>query len=212
MLINFLIKTGVLNYGTIIVIFVFLIPFASDLNSQTGEYHKIKLPVFIYILDDRDGILSSSRTKREISSIFENVNRIWSQANIEIVIKQIQRLSISHNIIEEFTIGNYEPFLDPFNRSNSSVDISAINAFYAIRIGGPNGIALSKYRIFLVTDNPFVYDHRVTSHEIGHLIGLGHDLYDPKRLMYSGTNGTELTKQEIIIARKYARLLSKINE
>ena len=50
-------------------------------------------------------------------------------------------------------------------------------------------------------DTPSVYDERVTSHEIGHILGLHHVLDDAGRLLYSGTNGMSLTEEEQAVAR-----------
>ena len=61
-------------------------------------------------------------------------------------------------------------------------------------------------RLFFVTDSPSVRHERVTAHEIGHLLGLGHAHRDTQRLMYSGTNGTNLTEEEIKTVRDNAKL------
>ena len=60
--------------------------------------------------------------------------------------------------------------------------------------------------MFFVTDFPSVRHERVTAHEIGHLLGLGHAHRDTAKLMYSGTNGTVLIQEEIKTARDNAKL------
>ena len=59
--------------------------------------------------------------------------------------------------------------------------------------------------MFFVTDTPSVHHERVTSHEIGHILGLHHTLDDSGRLMFPGTNGMELTVEEITVARYVAQ-------
>ena len=82
---------------------------------------------------------------------------------------------------------------------------SLINAFYASDIGGANGITPFRSRTFFVTDFPSVHHERVTSHEIGHILGLHHVPDDPDQLMYSGTNGMGLSEEEIGAARYAAK-------
>jgi predicted Zn-dependent protease len=50
-----------------------------------------------------------------------------------------------------------------------------------------------------------VHHERVTSHEIGHILGLHHVLDNSDRLMYSGTNGMALSEEEITVARYAAQ-------
>ena len=61
----------------------------------------------------------------------------------------------------------------------------------------------------MVIDEPSVFDHRVSSHEVGHILGLRHTQNDPARLLYSGTNGTNLTPEEITLTRYVAMELLK---
>jgi hypothetical protein len=53
----------------------------------------------------------------------------------------------------------------------------------------------------IVDRYPLVVHARVSSHEIGHILGLRHATDDAGRLMFSGTNGMSLTAQEIEVAR-----------
>ena len=47
-----------------------------------------------------------------------------------------------------------------------------------------------------------MFDRRVSSHEVGHILGLEHNLSDQGRLLYPGTNGMALTLEEVEIARE----------
>jgi hypothetical protein len=50
-----------------------------------------------------------------------------------------------------------------------------------------------------------VHDERVSSHEIGHILGLHHETSDIDHLMYQGTNGVELADEEVVTARYVAQ-------
>jgi len=164
----------------------------------------ISLPISVYILDDRNGELSSTRTNEKLLEVFDKANQIWSQAGIKFEIKYIGRIVLPSNILKELTNGNYNPFLTGVDREFQISNPSLLNAFYTSSIGQVNGIA-ARSNMFFVTDFPSVRHERVTAHEIGHLLGLGHAHRDTARLMYSGTNGTILTKEEIKTARNNAK-------
>lgn len=84
-------------------------------------------------------------------------------------------------------------------------DPGVIAGFYVPSLGGVSGFAPSLSRVFFVTDEPTVHDERVSSHEIGHLLGLHHNLDDSERLMFSGTNGMALSEGEVATARYVAQ-------
>ena len=97
-------------------------------------------------------------------------------------------------------------FLSAAREGRFDVPASALIAgFYVPSAGGANGFAPQLSRVFFVTDDPSVHDERVSSHEIGHLLGLHHDLQDPDMLMFSGTNGMMLSDEEIAAARYAAQ-------
>jgi len=56
-----------------------------------------------------------------------------------------------------------------------------------------------------VIDGPSVFDRRVSSHEVGHMLGLHHVLGDAGRLLFSGINGMALIEDEATVARYFAR-------
>ena len=95
-----------------------------------------------------------------------------------------------------------------FDQVGATFDIpnpSAVNGFYVRTAGRVNGFAPSGSRVFFVIDEPSVHDERVSSHEVGHIFGLHHQLQDPGTLMFSGTNGTVLNEDEIVVARYTAQ-------
>jgi hypothetical protein len=152
------------------------------------ELAPIVLPIAIYIVDGQDELLSSRRSSDQLAGIFKLVNEIWAPAAITIEVQAIAR-------------GDFQPFFDGAGRDFDVPDPATINAFYAREIGGSNGIVPFDARLFFVNDEPTVHHERVTSHEIGHILGLHHTLEDAGRLMFSGTNGMALTDDEITVAR-----------
>ena len=101
--------------------------------------------------------------------------------------------------------GNVAPFFNEIGDSITLPQVSTINGFYIRSVGGPNGTNPFRSRSFFVIDEPSVFDRRVSSHEVGHILGLHHVLDDPSRLLFSGTNGMTLTEEEATVARYFAQ-------
>ena len=101
--------------------------------------------------------------------------------------------------------GDLEPFFREIGHGISLSQAATINGFYVRRVGGPNGINPFRSSAFFVIDEPSVFDRRVSSHEVGHILGLHHVLADPGRLLFSGTNGMILTENEATVARYFAQ-------
>lgn len=199
-------------YKTILCILVLLFAafplIAQDEEEDDESVRNFILPISMYLLvddiDDPNPDISTSRTESDLRQIWLDVSDIWSQANIVIDLKYAGYVEVPTDILEDIIMGDFQSFFDAINDGTIEIpDISLFNGFYAKKIGLPNGISLSN-RVFLVQDNPTVLVERTTSHEIGHLLGLHHELEDEERLMYSGTNGMNLTEEEIIVSRYIA--------
>ena len=130
---------------------------------------------------------------------------IWSQANIRLELHTIESVEVPEGILKGMLAGNLGPFFRAIGDSITFPQSSTINGFYIRSVGGPNGINPFRSRTFFVIDEPSVFDRRVSSHEIGHILGLNHVLSDSGRLLFSGTNGMTLTEDEATVARYFAQ-------
>ena len=165
----------------------------------------IILPLTAYILDDSAGEHSSQRTAEQLQEVYEKVNAIWAPSGIIIDLQAIHRVPVPPTYLTAVADSDFERFFSGINRDFTLPEPSLLNAFYAGDIGGPNGITPFGTRTFFVTDFPTVHHERVTSHEIGHILGLHHVLDNSGRLMFSGTNGMALNEEEIAVARYAAK-------
>jgi len=178
----------------------------SDFRADSVRNGPLQISMSLYVVDDADGrpesSLSSNRSLAEVSEIAERMKTIWDQAGIDLVIETVARIEASADVVAALGAGDTSSFIN--RAASGAISIPApgtINGFYVARIGTANGMTPFGTRLFFVADNPSVDDERVSSHEIGHILGLHHALDDANRLMFSGTNGTDLTDQEITVAR-----------
>ncbi len=160
----------------------------------------------LYVVDAAEGEskspLSSQRTLAELDDIVASMQAIWDQAGIELLISTITRIEAPPQVLADLGRGETAGFLNGMYSGTIDVpDPGSINGFYVRSLGRINGVAPLGTRTFLVTDEPSVHDARVSSHEIGHILGLHHATDDSDRLMFSGTNGVALSEAEIGTAR-----------
>ena len=174
-----------------------------------GDLDPIAVPMSLYIMTeggDPTSPLSSTRTVDEVTEIADRVSDLWAPAGIVFDPVRVIEIEAPTDVLGPIALGlDTGPFLDQAGRTFDVPDTGAVNGFFVSQAAGVNGFAPLNSRIFFVVDQPSVHDERVTSHEIGHLFGLHHVLDDPERLLFSGTNGIDLTEVEIDVARYTAQ-------
>ena len=181
------------------------------------ELELIAIGISMYLLvddmEDPNPAVSSARTEEELAGMLGRMNEIWSQANIRLELAALETLVIDREVLKEVGAGNINAFFGRLGQSitldKAGSETGLISGFYTKRVGGPNGITPLGSRWYMVIDEPSVFDHRVSSHEIGHILGLRHTLGDRGRLLYPGTNGMSLTPEEITLTRYVAMELLK---
>jgi len=170
----------------------------------------VRLSLSLYIVDEAGGSasseLSSQRDIESMGQVLASMQEIWDQAGVEFVVGSITRIEAPADALVDLSQGDSTAFLDSVYDGTIEVpDPGAVNGFYVRDLGRVNGFAAVGTRVFFVTDVPSVHDERVSSHEIGHILGLHHEIADSGRLMFSGTNGMELADDEIATARYIAQ-------
>jgi len=185
---------------------------ASAASAEPGEapgLDPVRLPVSLYVVASQsDGGVSSTRTVDEVIEIGDRMAEIWLQAGIVLEIDVVGEIIVPDDMVRAVDQRDGRAFLLGADGGLFEIpDPGAVVGFYVPAAGGVNGFTPLLSRAFFVTDRPTVHDERVSSHEIGHILGLHHALDDPGRLMFSGTNGTALTADEIVVARYNAERL-----
>ena len=182
---------------------------AAILEQAEASTEEIVVGISMYVLVDDlenpDPAFSSRRTEDELEVILAGMNEIWSQANIRLELDVLDTIQVDAEVLARVAQGNIRAFLDKLGGSIpfdvAGPESSLISGFYTKQIGGANGITPLGTGWFMVIDEPSVFDRRVSSHEVGHILGLQHTGADRGRLLYSGTNGMTLTPEEITLAR-----------
>ncbi len=166
-------------------------------NAVNNKNDIIIIPVNVYVVDS--GSYSSERTEQNAKDIFSKTNTVWREAGIFFDVKSFQVADVNDFLIREIINGNGASIQQtPFYNKN------VLNIYMSNFVGGEaNGLSLPIQSIVMLSDQTTVNDFRTLSHEFGHTLGLNH-ASDPNQLMFVGTNGIHLTKEEISIARATA--------
>ena len=147
------------------------------------------------------GSLGSERDEGNVRQLVENASALWKQASITLATDEIVFAQVDDSDIESFV--EY-----PVALTNIFVDqsFSGIHVFLLEGLSGLNGISFTGSRTVAVADFTTVLDYRTLAHEIGHILHLSHTA-DRNDLLYSGTNGMNLSIEEISTARDRATAL-----
>ena len=145
--------------------------------------------------------LSTERTLDGLESIAADMSAIWSQADVVFDPMNITTVEMPSDVLNGILLGNTDQFFAQVNNTFAVDHSQAINGFYVRSAFGVNGFTPQGSNLFFVVDEPSVPDARVSSHEVGHIFGLRHDLVEPSQLMFSGTSGTGLSELEQTVAR-----------
>ncbi len=187
---------------------------AQRAGANAGKNGILRIPVaaFIVDIDNGNNKMSSQRSVASMEEHFQDVNKVWSQAGIEIDPVMVKRISVPRNLLHDLIHkrgrGGIANFFRAIQRQeiNLGRESNALMwSFYVKSLGGPNGLKPQGIDAIFVVDQPANNDYRVTSHEIAHVLGLYHARRDSNKLLYSGSNGLALDEAEKTVARYNAQ-------
>ena len=178
-------------------------------NGGSGlEREAIRIPLTLYVVVEDSAPssgISSRRSRDGVGAIADGISPIWAQADVVFDPLLIRVVEMPSEVVQEIVVsGGVDEFFSQAGRLFDVPDPGVINGFYVREAFEYNGFTPGGSLVFFVADEPTVHDERVSSHEIGHILGLTHALDDPSRLMFSGTNGMILTEAEQQRARATA--------
>ena len=170
----------------------------------------INLKVRVHLMQSATNpAMNTTLTETDIKRIFIKVNNVWSVAGIQFEIESI-------GPTKAMDLGKEQTLLPEFDKVSAMIPknrlaADAINVCY-VKSVTPNGFYNGK--LIVVKDTAALKEvaggideplPRVTSHELGHALGLAHR-QDSTNLMQSGTTGFSLNDAEIATARERAKL------
>lgn len=165
------------------------------------------LPVRVHLLQCKASDALHCRLKEDdIRRVFGKANRIWNKAGLALSLESIVSEDAVHS--DDFDESKLEEFRA--TRPPKGIAAGMIHVYYTHRLP-TNGVFMGRDAIFVKdsaalrevgggTDEPLP---RVTSHEIGHAMGLPHR-QATINLMASGTTGWSVNDGEIDIVRAWA--------
>ncbi len=186
------------------------VPFDPAVHEATRKftYEDFRdIPVRVHLLQCKEEDALHCRLKEDdVRRVFGKANRIWNMAGLALSLESI----LTEDAVkpEDFD----ERGLENFKRTRpaKTCDAGMIHVYYVHRLP-TNGVFMGRDAIFVKdtaalrpvkggVDEPLP---RVTSHEIGHAMGLPHR-QDTINLMASGTTGWSIQDAEIDTVRSWA--------
>jgi hypothetical protein len=179
------------------------------------------LPLHVHVLScPNQEDLDCKLTDEDVRRIIAKVNDVWHKAGVHFRLEPILHETAEH--VKEFaenapaqagksSLNEYRQLAPAESGSLPGLHVYYIHQFSV------NGVFLGDRMCFVKEtatlrpvdggiDEPIP---RVTSHELGHALGLPHR-QDVKNLMASGNNGTKLNVAEVEIARTKARKIEGV--
>ncbi len=165
----------------------------------------LTLPVRVHLMQSATRpAMHTTLVEADIRRIFQKVNAVWAQAGIEF---EIESIGLTHAIEpavdaqQQTEFARVKAMIPKERLSASALDICYVkevrpNGFYY----GEPIVVKDTASLRAVPDGLDEPLPRVTSHELGHALGLRHR-QETTNLMASGTTGASLNDAEIATAR-----------
>lgn len=167
------------------------------------------IPVRVHLLRCKeDDALQCRMEEKDVRRVFEKVNRIWNKAGLAPMVDSI----VAEEAVRPEGFDGASAPLEAYKstRPEKSRETGRIHVYYVHQLP-TNGVYMGADAIFVKdtaalrtvkggVDEPLP---RVTSHEMGHAMGLAHR-QDTINLMASGTTGWSVNDKEIETVRAWA--------
>jgi hypothetical protein len=190
----------------LLTLLTLLIPVSAD--EPKASLPVITLPVRVHLMQSGAiPAMKTTLTEVDVKRVFSKVNKVWAAAGIQFEIESIVATEAIPLRKDQLLLGEYErvgAMIPPDRLSTTAINVCYVKAVQ------PNGFFNGK--LIVVKDTAALKEvpggideplPRVTSHELGHALGLPHR-QETTNLMQSGTTGFSLNETEIIKAREHA--------